>query len=144
MRAAYAYDREKVSREISVSFVDVESLAIQSAKEECDINTLVKRFGLTGQMPVDVRPPTYGDFTNIYDFRSAQDALIAAREAFMAMPADVRKRFGHDPQLFLEFCSDEKNLDEMRKLGLAVPKKEPEPEKVMKVEVVNPDPPPKP
>ena len=39
----------------------------------------------------------------------------------MTMPADVRARFNNDPALFVDFCSDEANLDEMRKLGLAVP-----------------------
>lgn len=138
VRGGYAYDADAVSRETGVSFVDAQDMAIQSAKEECDINVLVKRFGVTGQLPTGVRPPTYGDFTGVMDYQQAQNALIVAKQAFMQMPAQVRARFGNDPGEFVKFCSDEKNVDEMRKLGLAVPKKEPEPEKVMKVEVVEP------
>lgn len=100
---------------------DDPSKAVQSQKEEADINTIVRRFGLTGQLPQGVRVPTYGDFDAAIDFKSAQLAIISARQSFEAMPADVRERFANDPQRFLEFCSDDKNLPEMRKLGLAVP-----------------------
>ena len=53
-----------------------------------------------------------------------QDIFIRGEKAFMAMPADVRARFNNDPISFMDFCSKAENLDEMRKLGLAVPKKE--------------------
>lgn len=97
------------------------SLAIQSARDETDINEIVRRFGLTGQLPVDIAAPQFGDFTEVVDYQSALNAVIAADAAFMAMPADTRKRFGNDPQLFVEFCSDAANADEMRKMGLLVP-----------------------
>lgn len=104
------------------------SRAIQSQKEEADINTIVRRFGVTGQVPTNVRVPTYGDFEGIFDFQSAQNALIMAQQSFNAMPADVRSRFDNDPHRFVEFCtalsadgSSLKNLEEMRKIGLAVP-----------------------
>lgn len=114
------------------------SLAVQSEKDEADINTIVKRFRVTGELPQSVRAPTFADFTDVFDFQSAQNALIEARESFMAMPADVRKRFNNDPQLFVEFCSDGENVEEMRKLGLVDPVPV-VPEVVpMKVEVVNP------
>lgn len=123
VRSVYNYDRDEVSRETG-TLNNVESLAQQSFKDECDINTIVKRFGLTGQMPVNVRPPTYQDFGDaVFDYATAMNAVAAARESFDRMPASVREKFGNDPQAFVEFCSDEKNIDEMRKLGLAVPAK---------------------
>jgi len=122
VRQAYGYDGDAVSAETGLLCLD-ESLTLQSEKDESDINTIVKRFGLTGELPEGVRPPTYGDFTQVFDFQSAQNALVAARESFMEMPADVRYRFKNDPQEFVDFCSNPDNLDEMRKLGLAVPAK---------------------
>lgn len=101
--------------------------AIQSQRDEADINTIVRNFGVTGQMPESVRVPSYGDFDTVSDYREAIEAVRAAEASFMAMPAEVRKRFEHDPQLFLEFCSREDNLPEMRKLGLAVPLPEEKP-----------------
>lgn len=100
-----------------------DSRAIQSQRDEADINTIVKRFGVTGQLPQNVRAPTYGDFDTVMTYQDAQNAIIAANKSFMAMSADVRKRFDNDPAKFVEFCSDSKNLDEMRKLGLAKPEK---------------------
>lgn len=114
------YDFEARSQEFGLSCKD-ESLAVQSQRDEADINTLVKRFGITGQMPQNVRAPTFEDFTEVFDFQSAMHAVMAAQESFMQMPADVRSRFGNDAQEFVRFCSDKDNLEEMRKLGLAIP-----------------------
>lgn len=100
------------------------SLAVQSQLAESDINEIVRRFGLTGQLPENVRVPTYGDFdVGVTDYQSALNAVREAEASFMQMPADVRLKFDNDPQRFLEFCADENNLDEMRRLGLAVPAK---------------------
>lgn len=136
VRSAYNYDQDEASVEAGLLCAD-ESLAIQSQRDEADINTIVRRFGITGQLPVGLRLPTFGDFDEVFDFQSAQNALVEADRAFMAVPAEIRMRFGNDPQRFVEFCSDEKNLPELRKLGLAVPEVVAEPEKVMKVEVIN-------
>lgn len=94
---------------------------IQSQKDEADINYIVKQFGVTGQLPNGVKAPVYSDFDDIFDFRSAQDAIIKAQASFMAMPANVRSRFFNDPQVFVEFCSDKQNIGELRKMGLAPP-----------------------
>lgn len=117
------------------------SLAHQSFKEEADINEIVRRFGLTGVIPQGLKVPTYQDFEDVFDFQTAQNALVAADRAFMALPAEIRKRFGNNAGEFVDFCSDPKNLDEMRKMGLAVPAAVEEPEKITKVEVVNASPP---
>lgn len=107
-------------------FCEGPDLAVQSQKDEADINTIVKNFGVTGTLPQGVRVPTYGDFTGIGDYQEALHAINAAQESFMAMPADVRTRFDNDAAKFVDFCSNSANLEEMRKLGLAVPLSEPE------------------
>lgn len=94
------------------------SRAQQSFKEECDINEIVRRFGVTGQLPENVRVPQSGDFTGISDYQSALNAVIAAEDAFMELPAIVRERFDNDPQSLLEFVSDVANRDEAVRLGL--------------------------
>ena len=119
VRNPYNYDTAEASDESGLRCEDP-SLAVQDQRDEVDINTIVRRFGLTGQLPEDVRVPTYGDFTGVSDYHSAMNAVRMAGESFMAMPAEVRSRFGNDPGNFVAFCSDPANLDEMRKLGLAV------------------------
>lgn len=117
VRSPYNYDTAAASDESALICRDV-SLTQQSEMEAADINVIMRRFGVTGQLPQGVRMPTYGDFTGISDFRSAVEAMDAAQASFMEMPADVRDRFKNDPQQFLAFCSDPANLGEAAKLGL--------------------------
>ena len=120
VRSAYNYDADLVSQETGLECKD-KSLAVQSHRDEADINTIVDRFMKTGKFPEDVRAPTFADFEDIVTFQDAQNAVALARDSFLQMPADVRARFDNDPALFVGFCSDPKNLDEMRSMGLAVP-----------------------
>ncbi len=132
IRSPYNYDVDEVSRETGLVCED-ESLTVQSDAIDADINTIVKRFGLTGQLPENVRVPVASDFTDVFDFHSALRAIRLAEESFNEMPAHVRAEFDNDPEKFVQFCTEVKddklvNIDKMRELGLAVGKKaEPEP-----------------
>lgn len=143
-RTPYNYDSDAVSVETGLTCKD-ESLADQSQRDEADINTIVKRFGLTGQLPSNLRMPQYGDFENALDFRESMEAVAKARESFMEMPADVRAKFHNDPQEFLEYCEERNDkgervhLEELRKLGLAVPEEVVVESAPLKVHVVNPE-----
>jgi phage internal scaffolding protein len=118
VRTRYNYDRNAASDAAALICVPEESRTQQQFAEECDINTIVKRFGLTGELPENFRVPQSGDFTNIGDFHSAMNAVRSAEEAFMDMPAELRARFGYDPQKLMDFVHDSKNRDEAIKLGL--------------------------
>lgn len=117
LRTPYNYDVDRVSRETG-QVNDMPSLAQQQFRDEVDINTIVERFGLTGEMPEDFRAPQYGDFTDVVDFQTAQNAVIAAQEAFMSMPAGLRARFQNSPQALMEFLSDDRNREEAVSLGI--------------------------
>ena len=120
LRSPFNYDRDAVSVETGLECQD-KTLAQQQFLEDSDINTIVRRFKLTGQLPDNVRAPQYADFEGVFDYQTAMNAIRQAQESFNAMPADVRSRFANDPQRFVAFCSDPANLDEARKLGLALP-----------------------
>lgn len=117
LKTAYDFGDE----DYGISFEGQESKTQQHFAEEVDINTIVKRFGLTGQLPDVVRVPRYGDFTGITDYHSAMNAVRQAEEGFMELPAELRARFQNDPQLLMEFMEDDANLEEARKLGLVNP-----------------------
>lgn len=121
IRSPYNYDRDTASEETGLACQDA-TLTKQSFAEECDINTIVKRFGITGELPQNVRMPTYMDYEGIFDFHSAMNAIAKAHESFGAMPAEIRARFNNDPGQFVDFCSDANNLEEAKKLGLVEPK----------------------
>lgn len=97
---------------------DLPSLAIQSERDSADINVLVKRFGITGEIPVSQRSMFYGDFSEVTDFQSALNQLRAAQEGFMELPASLRERFNNDPGRLVEFVQDKSNREEAVKLGI--------------------------
>ena len=119
-RTPYNYDCKAVSN-VSVVFPSgyPPSLTIQSQAADADINVMMKRFGVTGHFPQNPRVPSYGDFSGINDYRTAIEAVRAADVAFLEFPAELRARFGNDPQQLLLFVSNPANLEEARKLGLA-------------------------
>lgn len=117
LRTPHNYDRNAASDETGISCPE-ETMAKQAFKDECDINTIVRRFGITGQLPKGVRMPTFGDFSEVTDFASAMNAIALANEAFDTMPAEIRTRFQNDPQKFLEFTSNDANYTEAEKMGL--------------------------
>jgi len=116
-----AYDDHMIVSDATALRCLDESLASQSALEESDINTLVRRFGLDGELPKDVRAPYYGDFTGLKSYQESLNALLVAQDAFMAMPARVRSEFDNDPHRFVDFCSKDENYDRMCDLGLLAP-----------------------
>lgn len=116
-RNPFNYDVDQASASTALVMTQP-SLAQQQYKDECDINTIAKQFGLTGKVPPAVYLPTFGDFSEITDFQSALHAIQRAEASFLAMPSHVRERFQNDSQRFLEFTSDSRNADEIRKLGL--------------------------
>lgn len=113
------------------------SMTKQSFAEEVDINTIVRRFNLTGALPENVRVPQYADFDQVVDYHTAMLQVRASQEAFMQLPAHVRARFHNEPGELVDFVSDEKNRDEAIRLGLVVPKPVPAPVAPVKVEVVS-------
>ena len=117
VRNPYNYDMAAVSQETGLKCEDP-SLAQQHMKDECDINIIVERFGVTGQLPVVPLEPSYGDFSGVSDYHSALNAIRASEEAFMALPAKIRAKFDHDPNALLEFLQNETNRDGAIELGL--------------------------
>lgn len=120
LRTPYNYDMDEASNESALK-CDDESLALQSAEEESNINTIVRRFGITGELPSDLKMPQSGDFTNLPDFHTAMNIVRRTQEEFLKVPADVRARFGNDPQAFMAFVEDDANREEAKRLGLLKP-----------------------
>nr|DAE80422.1 MAG TPA: Scaffold protein [Microviridae sp.] len=118
IRSAYNYDTDEVSRETALDCSADEPLTQQQFAEETDINTIVRRFGLTGQLPDDYRAPMEQDFFEITDFSTAMQAVRKAQEQFLQLPGDLRARFANDPQRLLDFLSDPDNKTEALKLKL--------------------------
>lgn len=108
---------------------DLPSMTRQEFAEECDINGIMKRYERTGMIPGNPNfVPQYLDLTvtpaNLMD---CMNQMIDADQAFMSLPATVRKEFDNDSMRFVEYASNPDNLGRMREWGLAPPEAPPEP-----------------
>lgn len=119
-RAPGRYDVGEVSQHTGLRCVSP-SRTVQEQRDEADINTIVRMFGVTGRLPAAVRPPTYGDFSGAGDYQTALGLIEAADAAFMTLPATVRSTFQNDPAAFVAFCDDPANVPQLREWGMALP-----------------------
>jgi phage internal scaffolding protein len=120
LRTPYNYDLDAASNESGLRCEDA-SLAQQHYKEECDINTILQKFNITGLLPESPLTPRYGDFTGIGDYHTALNRVIAAQDEFDGLPAQIRARFENDPAKLIEFLENSENRPEAEKLGLVEP-----------------------
>ena len=88
IRSAYTFDPDVVSNETALDTGE-DAVTQQCFKDECDINILLTKFAVTGQLPENVRVPQYVDFEEAFDFQSSMNVVRAAEEAFNAMPAPI-------------------------------------------------------
>lgn len=110
-------------KRVTLTFTEP-SMTKQAPANEVDINQIMDRYLKTGELP-SPRPAQYGDATEIPDFETAMQIVIAGQNAFEALPAKLRERFGNDPAQFLAFIDDPANYDEAVKLGLVQAKETP-------------------
>lgn len=120
LRTDYNYNRDLASLASGLACED-SSRTRQDMKDECDINVIVERFGLTGELPLSVNMPFNGEFNTVIDYQTALNRIMQADDAFMEFPANVRERFHNNPAEMIAWAEDRNNLEEARALGLAPP-----------------------
>lgn len=120
---------EKERAAVAITCTPEEGMTQQHFAQDADINTIVKRFGITdhSQLPAVTDPRYFGDFTDAPSFREALHNLMDAQERFDNLPADIRHKFNHDPINLYEWINDPSNADEAANLGL-LKRMEPTPE----------------
>lgn len=94
------YDAKLVSDVLSID-TGTESLVQQQFGPEVDVNTIMRRYGITQSEPLGTASGVYGDFTGISDYESALERVEGARRKFMELPAEVRERFDNDPGVLI-------------------------------------------
>lgn len=120
------------------------SLADQSQADEADINSIVRRFHLTGIAPVRADAAMANEMksdlemmegASNFDLQSGLNRVNEARFVFDSLPLHVRKRFGFDPLEFSTALLDpEKGPKIAHELGLTVVVPE---DKIPRVEIAN-------
>lgn len=114
------------------------SLCQQQFAAECNINTIMKKYKKTGIIEhVNRYKAEYNNFIGYPDYHEAQNQILAAHEMFMTLPSSIRERFSNNAESFLAFAQNTDNIDEMRSLGLAEPKR---PEGYVETKPLTPEP----
>lgn len=113
-RSAYG-KRERVSYETTG-----ESLTQQHFKQELDIKNVIRKYDRTGLIQnVTKAVAQYGDFTHaVNEYSDALNLVINAQNNFLALPSEIREKFGNDPGQFLEAVQDPARKEEMQAMGL--------------------------
>ncbi len=121
--------------------------AQQHYKNECDINHIMKRYKETGVLkgpePHGAKPqmPNFMDLSEEISYIDARNAIDEGIKAFGQLDPKIRKRFHQNPEEFLEFMGDKKNLPEAQMLGLIETAEEIEKEVINPPEEAEKDPP---
>jgi len=119
---------KRARKRLQLSFPD-DGRTHQHFQDETDINNIMSKFAKTGELPTHVNrvQGAYGDFSTVQDYQLHLDQVMAANDAFMALPAALRRRFDNDPSHLVSFLADSKNRDEAIALGLVEPSAPPQP-----------------
>lgn len=97
-----------------------ETLTEQQFKKQVDVNNIIAKFKKTGSI-THLRNQASGVYMDLAaqpDYEESLNKVIKAEKAFSEIPAQVRKRFGNDPQQMLSFLANPANQEEAIKLGL--------------------------
>lgn len=108
----------------------------QSFKQQCDINQIMGQYKKTGLIQHLKTPGQFQDLPNSFDYHEAMNVVTKSREAFAAMPSQLRDRFHNRPDELLGFLQNDENRDEAIRLGLI-------PRPIPPVEPVEASPPPR-
>jgi len=98
-----------------ITFTDP-SATLQSFRDDADINCIIARYENTGVLvdptvPVS-RTPEFGDFSDMPDYQTAQNVIVAANNAFNSLSSKIRERFGNDPAAYFRFVQSLKEGSE--------------------------------
>lgn len=101
---------------------DDEMMTKQSSKDECDIYKILKQYQRTGILThIAAAPPVYGDLPDPIDYQEALNQVMAADQAFAALPASIRDEFRNEPAELLQALADPAKGDRLRELGILRP-----------------------
>jgi phage internal scaffolding protein len=96
-----------------------DSFVQQAAKDECDINNIMSKWQKTGLVShVSSKSASYDSLIDADSYHNAMNQVIAADDAFNALPSVLRSKFDNDPIKFLSFV-DSHNEGELIDFGLS-------------------------
>lgn len=108
---------------------------IQSHTEECDINNIVNRVKAGDKDALNRIEAKYLDATDLpEDLAEAQNKIIQVKNEFYTLPLEVREKFNHSPEQYVQQYGGE---DWAKMMGFIKPEIKEEIKEEKKEEVVN-------
>ena len=107
------------------------SMTQQHFKDETMIDNILQKYAETGFLTDPFspkRPIQFGDFSDVTDFQTAQNAVARATEYFESLPSRVRLSFNNSPSEFLNALNDPEQRSKLEELGFVAPEKTKTPE----------------
>lgn len=111
---------------VSKDFTDSESLTQQSEAEFTTIRAYIDKYTRLGVLgnPARISEAEFGDFVSLpRDYGEAVELINSVNDAFRALPAKVRARYGEDPARFANALSDPAEIEALTKEGFIIPPK---------------------
>lgn len=101
-----------------LNFKKVISKTSQVFRDDCDINSIVKRY-LQNNQPIPTRDveSLYGE-VSVTSLLEAKELCERSSSVFNSLPADVRKSFDNDVTKMLSWLGDKSNEEVAAQLGL--------------------------
>lgn len=97
----------------------LESYTIQSGKDQCDINNIIRRYQRTGILEhINKSTADYIDLPDVSDYQASLNFLMQARDAFNQLPSTIRDEYDNDPGEFLAALGDPANHSHFVDLGI--------------------------
>lgn len=97
-----------------------ETIVQQNEKDNADINVIMRRFGATQTIPVELIRDSgvFDDFSGVVDFQEAMEAGARMKQAFDLLPAATRAELNNDPRELVAVLNDPAQVDRAVKLKL--------------------------
>lgn len=98
---------------------DEPSKTQQHHAANCDLNKIMKDYGVTGNLPIIPYPAeAFGEDDLDLDLTSAYERVQTADAYFSQLPSNLRSFFKHSPLAMWAWVNDPKNHDEAVQLGI--------------------------
>jgi hypothetical protein len=104
VRSPYNYDPDSASAASGLVCED-EHLTKQEFKDDCDLNVMIRKFGIN-----IVQTPDWAEFDATVipkNYHELMQQMVEAKEAFESLPSEVRNAHGNDPVRFNAWVESE-------------------------------------
>jgi len=110
----------------------------QQFKDQTNVNNIMKKYLKTGTIThLNTSSGQYGDFSTLTDYQKSLQTVIDANNSFNQLSSEIRKKFGNNPQLLINFLADPKNREEAIDLGLITKPPQPDTQSLILNELKN-------